>query len=125
MPPLIELIQRIQHHNQITSQDQLVQTIWNQVRTALRDQRAAALRVIQASKSRTLTGQSLEIENRKSRSGTSSNLAIAKAQNDLASAELAELGALLTHAQAATALLLATGQLLDTRHIQVEVAEER
>lgn len=118
-------IQRIQHHNQITSQDQLVQTIWNQVRTALRDQRAAALRVIQASKSRTLTGQSLEIENRKYRSGTSSNLAIAKAQNDLASAELAELGALLNHAQAATALLLATGQLLDKRHIQVEVAEER
>jgi hypothetical protein len=44
-----------------------------------------------ASKSRTLTGQSLEIENRKYASGTSSNLAIAKAQNDLASAELAEL----------------------------------
>jgi outer membrane protein TolC len=118
-------MQRIQHHNQITSQDQLVQTIWNQVRTALRDQRAAALRVIQASKSRTLTGQSLEIENRKYRSGTSSNLAIAKAQNDLATAELAELQALLNHAQASTALLLATGQLLDRRHIKVDAGEER
>jgi outer membrane protein TolC len=118
-------IQRIQRQNQITSQDQLVQTIWNQVRTALRDQRAAALRVIQASKSRTLTGQSLEIENRKYRNGTSSNLAIAKAQNDLASAELAELGALLNHAQAATSLLLATGQLLDKRHVKIEVAQER
>jgi len=118
-------MQRIQHHNQITSQDQLVQTIWNQVRTALRDQRAAALRVIQASKSRTLTDQSLEIENRKYRSGTSSNLAIAKAQNDLATAELAELQALLNHAQASTALLLATGQLLDRRHIKVDAGEER
>ncbi len=118
-------IQRIQRRNQITGQEQLVQTIWNQVRTALRDQRAAALRVIQASKSRTLTSQSLEIENRKYLNGTSSNLAIAKAQNDLASAELAELGALLNHAQAATSLLLATGQLLDTRHIKVEVAQER
>lgn len=119
---------RIQRQNQIMSQDQLVQTIWNQVRTALRDQRAAALRVIQASKSRTLAGLSLEIENRKYASGTSSNLgnlAIAKAQNDLATAELAELGALLTHAQAATSLLLATGQLLDKRHVTVQVAEER
>jgi outer membrane protein TolC len=121
-------MQRIQRQNQIISQDQLVQTIWNQVRTALRDQRAAALRVIQASKSRTLTGLSLEIENRKIASGTSSNLgnlAIAKAQNDLATAELAELGALLNHAQAATSLLLATGQLLDRRHIKVAVAQER
>jgi outer membrane protein TolC len=118
-------IQRIQRQNQITSQDQLVQTIWNQVRTALRDQRTAALRVIQASKSRTLTGQSLEIENRKYLNGTSSNLAIAKAQNDLASAELAELGALLNHAQAATSLLLATGQLLDKRHVKIEIAQER
>jgi outer membrane protein TolC len=117
-------MQRIQHQSQITSQEQLVQTIWNQVRTALRDQRAAALRVIQASKSRTLTGQSLEIENHKYASGTSSNLAIAKAQNDLATAELAELGALLNHAQAATTLLLATGQLLDKRHVKVDVAEE-
>jgi outer membrane protein TolC len=121
-------MQRIQRQNQIISQDQLVQTIWNQVRTALRDQRAAALRVIQASKSRTLTGLSLEIENRKIASGTSSNLgnlAIAKVQNDLATAELAELGALLNHAQAATSLLLATGQLLDRRHIKVAVAQER
>lgn len=99
-----------------------------QVRAALRDQRAAALRVIQASKSRTLAGLSLEIENRKYASGTSpnlGNLAIAKAQNDFASAELIELGALLTRAQAATSLLLATGQLLDKRHVKVQVAEER
>jgi outer membrane protein TolC len=119
---------RIQRQNQIMTQEQLVQAVWNQVRTALRDQRAAALRVIQASKSRTLAGLSLEIENRKYASGTSSNLgnlAISKAQNDLASAELAELGALLNHAQAATSLLLATGQLLDRRHVKVQVAEER
>jgi outer membrane protein TolC len=119
---------RIQRQNQIMTQEKLVQGVWNQVRTALRDQRAAALRVIQASKSRTLAGLSLEIENRKYTSGTSSNLgnlAISKAQNDLASAELAELGALLNHAQAATSLLLATGQLLDKRHIKVEVAQER
>jgi outer membrane protein TolC len=118
-------LQRVQRQVQITSKEQLVQTIWNDVRRALRDQRAAALRVIQASKSRTLTGQSLEIENRKYLSGTSSNAAIAKLQNDLASAELAELGALLNHAQAQAQLLLATGQLLDQRHVKIEVAEER
>lgn len=122
-----ELLQ-IQRQNQILTQEQLVQGVWNQVRKALRDQRAAALRVIQASKSRTLAGLSLEIENRKYASGTSAtlgNLGISKAQNDLASAELAELGALLHHAQAATSLLLATGQLLDRRHVKVEIAQER
>lgn len=122
-----EMLQ-IQRQNQIVTQEQLVQGVWNQVRTALRDQRAAALRVIQASKSRTLAGLSLEIENRKYASGTSAtigNLGISKAQNDLATAELAELGALLTHAQAATSLLLATGQLLDKRHVKVQAAEER
>jgi len=78
-----------------------------------------------ASKSRTLTNQSLEIENRKYLNGNSSNGAIAKLQNDLATAELAGLGALRHHAQAQTTLLLATGQLLDKRHVKIEVAEER
>ncbi|HEX3760191.1 MAG TPA: TolC family protein [Kofleriaceae bacterium] len=118
-------MQRIRNEVQIVNQDQLVQTIWSDVRRALRDQRAAALQVILASKSRTLTSQSLEIENRKYASGTSSNIAIATVQNALAEAEVAEIEALLNHAAAQTALLLATGQLLDQRHVKIEIAEER
>lgn len=118
-------LQRIRSEVQIGNQEQLVQTIWSEVRRAVRDQRAAALQVILASKSRTLTSQSLEIENRKYASGTSSNLAIATVQNALAEAEVAEIDALLNHAQAETALWLATGQLLDQRHVKIEIAEER
>jgi outer membrane protein TolC len=113
-------IARIQHASKITSREVAAQTIWNQVRAAVRNQRTAAAAVAAASHARELAGESLEIENRKYLSGSSSNIAIAGAQKDLAGAELAELRALLDHQKAETALLLATGRLLDERHIVLE-----
>src|SRR5262249_31850355 len=111
---------RIQHTITTTAREQRVQAIWNEVRTAFRNQRAASLQVTAASRARTLANDSLEIENRKYIAGTSTSINLAMLQKGLADAELAELGALLGHDKAATALLLATGQLLEQRHIQLE-----
>jgi outer membrane protein TolC len=113
---------RIHHQVQAANREQRVQGIWNEVRSAVRTQRTAALQVTAASQARKLANESLEIENRKYLEGSSSNLAIATLQNGLASAELSELSALLSHERAATALLLATGQLLEHRRIKLQVA---
>ncbi len=112
---------RIQHEVRIANREQRVQTIWNDVRAALRNQRAAELGVIAASKSRMLANDSLAIENKKYATGSlsASNITIATLQNGLASAEVTELSALLAHEKARSALLLATGQLLDRHHIQL------
>jgi outer membrane protein len=108
---------RIQHDISAGNREALVQSIWSQVRGAIRDERAAALRLTAASEARTLASQSLDIENRRYAMGSSSNLTIATRQHDLAEAELAELQALLHHQNASTGFLVATGQLLDHRHI--------
>jgi outer membrane protein TolC len=111
----------IQHESSIITRQQLVQDIWSSVRAAIRQQQAAALQVTAASQSRMLAKLSLENENRKYLSGDSSNVAIAELQNRLAEAEVAELGQLLAHQKATTALLMTTGRLLEARHIQVAV----
>ncbi len=110
---------RIQHEAAILTRQQLMQDIWSGVRTAIRQQQAATLQVAAASRSRMLAKQSLDNENRKYLSGDSSNVAIAELQNRLAAAEVAELGQLIAHQKAATALLMTTGRLLDARHIQL------
>ena len=112
---------RIQHESAVIARQQLVQDIWSSVRAAIRQQQAAALQVSAASRSRMLAKQSLDNENRKYLAGDSSNVAIAELQNRLAEAEVAELGQLLAHQKAATALLMTTGRLLEARHIQVAV----
>jgi outer membrane protein TolC len=114
-------IAQIQHEIKISNREQRIQGIWNEVRSAVRNQRAAALQVVAASQSRKLASESLEIETRKYQTGSSSNLNIATLQNGLASAELTELQALLGHEKAAAQLLLATGQLLEHRHINLLV----
>jgi len=114
---------RIQHDVTVTNREVRVQEIWNEVRAAVRRQRNAALQVTAAQQSLTLANQALEIENRKYVAGSSSNLAIAQLQNGLASAEVAELQALLENESAQAALLLATGQLLEKRHIQLAVEQ--
>jgi outer membrane protein TolC len=111
----------IEHENKLTAREQMVQQIWNEVRDAVRNQRAAALRVTAAAKARELANESLEIETRQFQSGSSSSLNLGQRQENLAQAQLAELGALLDHERAHTALLLATGQLLEQRHIDLEV----
>lgn len=112
---------RIQHDVTVANREIRVQEIWNEVRAAVRRQRNAALQVTAARKALTLANQALEIENRKYLAGSSSNLAIAQLQNGLAGAEVAELQALLENEAAQAALLLATGQLLEKRHIQLAV----
>jgi outer membrane protein len=101
--------------------DQSVQTIWLAVRDAVRNQRSAARQVAAAAKFRGLSTESLEVEQRKFLSGTSSNFVVAQRQEELANAQLAELSAVLGHKKATAALLRATGELLDARHVELDV----
>ena len=116
---IAEKTARIQHESTIIARQQLVQDIWSAVRGAIRQQQAAALQLTAASQARILAKQALDNENRKYLSGDSTNTAIAEFQKRLAEAEVAELGQLLAHQRAATALLMTTGRLLEARHIQV------
>jgi len=114
-------IARIQHDLRATTRELRLQAIWTEVRNAVRAQRAATLEVVAASQSRQIAGHNLELETRKYQSGQSSNLAIATAQNELAEAELTELRDVIGHVKATTELWLATGQLLDQRHVALQV----
>jgi outer membrane protein TolC len=100
---------------------QTVQNIWLAVRDAVRAQHTAALQVAAAARFRELSSQSLEVEQRKFLNGTSSNFFVAQRQDALASAQVAELSAVIGHKKATAALLRATGTLLDERHIELEV----
>jgi outer membrane protein TolC len=110
---------RIARHAQELQNEQQTQAIYNEVRSAVRDRTAAALEVVAASESRKLAAESLAIETQKYLAGDSSNLNLAQLQSGLASAELTELSALIAHEKAEVAVLLATGQLLDARHISL------
>ena len=105
----------------IANRDQIVQGVWLAVREAVRAQRSAALQVAAAARFRELSAQSLEVEQRRFLNSQSSNFLIAQRQGDLAAAQLAELAAVLNHKKATAALLRATGQLLDERHVQIDV----
>ncbi len=65
---------------------------------------------------------SLEVEQRKFLSNQSSNFVLGQHQDELAAAQLAELTAVLVHKKATAALLKPTGELLEQRHIQLDVA---
>jgi outer membrane protein len=101
--------------------DQAVQDVWLAVRDAVRAQRSAALQVTAAAQFRELSTRSLEAEQRKFLNGTSSNFFIAQRQEELASAQLSELAAVLGHKKATAALLRATGRLLEARHVEIDV----
>ncbi len=113
-------IARVSHAQTALRREQLVQAVWLEVRTALRDQAGAQRQVTAAARFRELAEQSLEIEQRKFVSGTSQNLFVAQRQDALASARLAELDALLVHNRASTALARATGRLLAERRIELD-----
>ena len=100
--------------------DQLVQEVLAEVRAAVRGQATAGLQVAAAARFRQLAEDSLAVEERKFLAGTSSNLAVAERQDAVASAQLAELAALLDYNKARAALLHVTGELLAARHIEVE-----
>src|SRR5205807_137923 len=101
-----------------------IQSVWLAVRDAVRTQRSAALQVAAAARLRELSAQSLEVEQRRFLSGSnSSNFLVAQRQGDLAGAQLAEIAAVLNHKKASAALLRATGELLDARHVQIDVRQ--
>ena len=115
-------IEKTHHDMAVVRRDQALQDIWFAVRQAVRDQTSAARQVFAASKFRQLSTESLEVEQRKFLSNQSSNFVLGQHQDELAAAQLAELTAVLVHKKATAALLKATGELLDQRHIQLDVA---
>jgi outer membrane protein TolC len=114
-------IERARLRSAQVGRDQAVQDIWFAVRDAVRAQRSAAQQVTAAARFRELSTRSLEVEQRKFLASTSSNFIVAQRQEELASAQLSELTAVLGHKKATAALLRATGRLLDERHVEIEV----
>ena len=114
-------ISKIQHQMSIVRRDQAIQDIWFAVRDAVRKKESASRQVLASSKFRQLSAQSLEVEQRKFLSNQSSNFTLAQHQDELATAQLSELTAVLGYKKATSALLRATGQLLDERHIALDV----
>ena len=101
------------------NRDQAIQAVWLAVRDAVRTQRSAALQVTAAARLRELAAQSLEVEQRKFLNSNSTNFLVAQRQGDLAAAQLAEIAAVLNHKKASAALLHASGELLDARHVEI------
>jgi outer membrane protein TolC len=112
-------IERTRHKVVETNNALIVQTVWVAVREAVRSQAAAARQVFAAAKARELAAKNLELEQRKFVTGQSSNFLIGQHQEQLAQAQLDELQAVLTHKKQQAALLKATGQLLEERHVQL------
>ncbi len=114
-------IEQHRHQQSLVARTQLVQTIWLQVREAVRTQRSAARLVAAAGAARELAEQTLAIEQRRFLNGTSSNINVAAKQEELANAQIAELGAVLAHKKATSSLLRATGRLLAERHVELDM----
>lgn len=112
-------IAKIQQQQTQLRKDQLVQNVWVEVRDAVRNQQGAERRLVAAARFRDLAEKSLEIEQRRFLTGSSSNINVAQRQDALAAARLAELDALLSHTRAATTLHRVTGRLLEERHIEL------
>ena len=114
-------IERAHQRVALAGREQTLQDLWSAVRDAVRTQHSAALQVTAAARFRELATRSLDAEQRKFRNSNSTNFFIAQRQQELASAQLSELSAVLAHKKATAALLRATGRLLDERHIELEV----
>jgi outer membrane protein len=114
-------IERARQRVALAGREQALQDVWSAVRDAVRTQHSAALQVTAAARFRELATRSLDVEQRKFLNSNSSNFFVAQRQQDLASAQLSELTAVLAYKKATAALLRATGRLLDERHIELEV----
>src|SRR5690349_1207495 len=101
--------------------DQVVLDLYRAVREAVRNLESAARQVQAAGRFRELAERSLDAEQRKFMNGTSSNFLVAERQEEVARAQLEELGALLGHQKASLALERETGRVLDARGIAVTV----
>ncbi len=116
-------IERARQRVALANREKTLQDIWSAVREAVRNQHTAALQVTAAARSRDLATRSLDVEQRRFLNSNSSNFVVAQRQQDLANAQVAELTAVLAYKKATAALLLATGRLLDERHIALDLAQ--
>jgi outer membrane protein len=113
--------ERARLHIAQISRDRGIQDVWAAVRDAVRALASAERSVYAAKKFRELAAQMLDLEQRRYLNGQSQIIVIAQRQEELATAQVAELDAVVAHREASTALLLATGRLLDARNVQLAV----
>ena len=100
--------------------DQAVLAIFAEVREAVRNRASAVKELAAASRFRSLAERSLDAEQRKFRSGASSNFLVAQRSQSLAQAQLSELNSLVALRVADIELERATGGLLESRSIKLE-----
>ena len=112
-------IERVRHEMTNARREQLLQQIWLGVREAVRNQDNAARQVAAAANFRQIAEKTLEVEQRKFLNGSSSQVFVAQRQEELAAAQIAEVGAVLDHTKAVAALARATGELLAQKHIEL------
>ncbi len=110
-------IQRANQRAARARRNQRVLDLYREVRDAVRALDTAARQVRAAARFRELAERSLDTEQRKFVTGTSSNFFVAQRQEEVAQAQLEELGALLGHQKAQVAVERQTGRLLERRGI--------
>jgi outer membrane protein len=103
------------------SRDQLVVQFREQIREAIRSIGTAERALLASARFRDLAERNLDVEQRRFLNGLSSNFIVAQRQAELSQARLAELDALIQHEKATSDLQLATGELLEARHLHFEV----
>jgi outer membrane protein len=101
--------------------EQIVVAIRTEIREAVRAIDTADRQLRAAARSRELSERSLDVEQRRYASGLSNNFFIAQRQSELEAARQAELNALIQHEKATSDMQLATGDLLDARHLVFSV----
>jgi outer membrane protein len=92
-----------------------------ELRDDLREIETAARQIRAAARFRALATRALDVEQRKFQDGTTNNFMIAQRQAELAQAQLAELGAVIRHRKARTALEAAMGTLIEARGVSLDV----
>jgi outer membrane protein len=102
--------------------EQLLVGLRSQIREALRSIDTAERQLHASARFRDLAERNLDVEQRRFLNGLSTNFLVAQRQSELAQARLAELDALIAHEKATSDLQLATGELLETRHLRFDVA---
>ena len=90
-----------------------------QVRNALRNVEAAENGVKAAEETRYFQQKTLEVEQAKFKNGLSTNFIVLQDMTNLDNAQIAEVQAQVSYANAVTALELAVGNLLEARHLSV------
>ena len=104
--------------------DDLRQRIAIEVRNAVRDVQLAEQRMELARRARALALRKTEIEREKLNLGITTNFQLVTFENDLVSAENAELDALVDHLNAATALDMTLGTTLERWGIEIDRVEQ-